>query len=227
MAYIGNIVVNDIGKTDFPTVFNICKRYEERIANLPTLIVGISEAKAHMQDYNILVKRDSYSDVWWTFSKFERRYDYEEDIERFMGYCVENIFKPITFRYISVVPIIKNDSNALLEKMSETESALRHYLLYSNEIWEGTMRFLVNIIDNNLFLYELGESVVYGVSIKLYEYIYSNREELITRVSHNEKMELLNNGFERSIPYYVRREILRKPHLLLPAYAYFRLANYL
>ena len=71
-------VVDNIEKIDDPTK--------------PFIIIGMNEAKKLVDDFNALEKQLD-EDVFWTFSKTERRVDYERDLENFYDYILEGYYQ--------------------------------------------------------------------------------------------------------------------------------------
>ena len=80
--YIGNIVSQVDIKAD--KLFNLIKDINKIEPELPTLIIGWEFVKVIYGDNkpSILEKQIS-ENVYWTFTKKERRVDYEEDIKKY------------------------------------------------------------------------------------------------------------------------------------------------
>ena len=99
---IGRIITNDkrlktlefVEKTDKVSIHN------DRI---PTLIVGKSVAEGLYGKDNIKVfnkQIDQYT--YWTFSKSERRIDYEKDLENFNKLLIDRLRKSIKYPNLDI-----------------------------------------------------------------------------------------------------------------------------
>ena len=100
--YIGNVIVSSPNyKVD--NCFNKCLSLSNIDKTLPTLIIGLQNAKKEINDFNILNKKYDNDMLWWTFSKTERRSDHDKDIIDFHNYCISNIVNNIKYYYINYV----------------------------------------------------------------------------------------------------------------------------
>ena len=85
MQKLGNIVTT-AKKNNYSEIFNVVNSIDKCITDLPILVVGWKLMKSLFPDANILNKE--YNGVKWTFTKTERRCEYEEDIIEFYNYLV-------------------------------------------------------------------------------------------------------------------------------------------
>lgn len=98
MRYIANIVSkNKIVLSDF---FHVTDTISAIDKNVPTLIIGWSLVKELFPEQDILNKKIS-ENVTWTFSKREKRYQYERDIEEFVKVCVQKMGENVNYKFFN------------------------------------------------------------------------------------------------------------------------------
>ena len=95
---IGRIITNDkkLRVLDFVEKVNVIAKYDDKI---PTLIIGKDIAEELYGKENIKVLNKQINDyTYWTFSKSERRVEFEKDLEKFntmlfnkLSKCCSNI----------------------------------------------------------------------------------------------------------------------------------------
>ena len=82
MRYIANIITKS--KINLGSFFNITNDLNNVDKSIPTLIIGWDEVKKIFPEQNILEKKIDDM-LYWTFSKREKRYQYEIDLENFIS----------------------------------------------------------------------------------------------------------------------------------------------
>jgi hypothetical protein len=98
MKYIGNIVTkNKIEVSDF---FFITEDINAIDKTIPTLLVGWAIVKEFYPEQDILNPHINEM-TSWTFSKREKRYRYEEDIEKFMEKCVDKMKENVNYKFFN------------------------------------------------------------------------------------------------------------------------------
>ena len=85
MKKIGNILTKN--KFLDTTWCNVTDKTENLISNLPTLVVGLDNAKKFDENFSILdwKLRDN---VYWTFGPREQRHIYEKRVDDFLQLCL-------------------------------------------------------------------------------------------------------------------------------------------
>ena len=63
--FLGNIVTA-YKKEKFSPFFNVVKTMKETITDIPTLIVGLENARENIDGFSILTKKYKDDLVWWT-----------------------------------------------------------------------------------------------------------------------------------------------------------------
>lgn len=182
--YIGNIVVpNKTFKVD--EWFNKCQNIEDVDNSIPTLIIGLKNAKENIKEFSILKKR--YGDCFWTFNKNERYNDYEEDINKFTDFCIKRISDTV-YRYVNVINFTRND----IKKWVDFLKSDRRKYFYN---------------DRNRFLFILDvdkSKVVYGISLSTCNLLSIKTNSVLKLLNSNKNNILLKNFY--SIPKELRKK---------------------
>lgn len=176
---IGNIVTSGSGKK-YPKVFNICHALHEIDVSVPTLIVGLQEAKTMMgRNFSILDRRNKER-LWWTYTKAERNCEYETDYSDFYNHCLKSALSEIRYRYVdfTAYPISKIVS-------------LLNYLSNRNL----KVSFITR--DRNfVFVYDKADKIVLGISLTLLEYCGISKDKSIKKLKGNK-----NNRFVKDTSF--------------------------
>lgn len=138
-------LVNDISKAD---------------TTLPTLIVGIKKAKEYAgEKFSILNKKIS-DNVYWTFSRVERRQDFEKDIILFYKNIINNIINKLNYYYINLYNIKYN----------------RFKLLY-NILFNSSINKFIYFKNDMIYIYYEDNNVL-GISLKMLKYIGCSKKKI-------------------------------------------------
>ncbi len=167
---IGNIVTLDNIKVD--DNFNIVNSFKDIIQDIPTLVVGIDDAKKSYGKLNYIDRKiDDLN--YWTFSKKEKRLLFEEDL----FYFIENSYKNLTNRieYIFVDVILYDD-----EKVKNIIKKIKSF--------NSNISFLT---DKMLYIYS--DKYIFGFDIKQIEYVKGDIDKFISKMKSLSKDFLLNN----------------------------------
>jgi len=151
-------VVNDISLTD---------------STKPVLLVGIETAKKNIENFSILNKKVN-DNLFWTFRKTEKRVDFENDINYFYNYIINNITKDIKYYYINILNLKYNKIKKLY-----------------NILFSGEKKYIY--ISNNM-LYILYNGSVLGISILVLEYINVDTKKLFRKLYSNENNIICTNA---------------------------------
>ena len=98
---IGKIYINN---ENFKSIqFIEVKKISEYIPDdtIPTLLVGKKDVLNSGFKISLL-NRNISKNLYWTFSKFEKRNEHENDINQFYKHIFHNIFKNIKYNAINV-----------------------------------------------------------------------------------------------------------------------------
>lgn len=182
--YIGNIVVSSANiKVD--SCYKKCLTMDEIDNNLPTLIIGLQNAKKNINSFNILEK--TYGNVWWTFSKTEKRIDYDKDMELFYQICISKCVEKMNYKFIDIMNIDYGRGKKLLKYIKNSTN--KHYY-----------------IDNNKFIFLYDEAMpqrLWGFSLNTAAFCGLSKRKIISTIANNEKNRRIKNFY--SIPNTVKR----------------------
>lgn len=186
--YIGNIVVEN-SNIRVDKCYNKCLSIDEIDKNIPTLIIGLNNAKEIIDNFSILVK--SYNDgmLWWTFTKMERRSDYDIDINNFYNLCIKYILYHISFKNINVNDINYNNLRILLKYINNNNK--KYYYIDENKYI-----FICDTdCDNKMIGISLNTCAFYGV----------RKKKIINLIGRNSSNIKINNFY--SIPSSLKKII--------------------
>lgn len=193
---IGRIITNDkrlktlefVEKTDKVSIHN---------DKIPTLIVGKSVAEELYGKDNIKVfnkQIDQYT--YWTFSKSERRIDYEKDLENFNKLLIDRLRKSIKYRYFNI--------------LTSTLSGVKSFLsfIYNDEP--------KTCYITKSHIYIAYDKWVFGISVDILEYIGISLSKVINRISEVKSIRLINGEryFTADLNKYVKDDKIMTAYLL-------------
>ena len=193
---LANIVTKS-KKNTFGNIFNVVNDYGDIIEGIPTLIIGIDEAKKHIENFTILNK--VYGDIWWTFGKTERRCEYEDDIIEFYNYTILNGMKKTKYVYIDLI-------NFKLSSIKKVIKFLKGY----------TKKYIFLTKNSHfMFIYSEVYNTVFGLSLELCEYLGIKKQKIYKLIRDGEYIH--NTKF---IDDNIRKVIGSNTHYILPLYTY-------
>ena len=182
---IANIITNS-NKIDFEFNYNKCKSMEEIDKSLPTLIIGLNNAKNYINNFDILKKEYPEQNLWWTFTKSEKRAIYDIDIVKFNSSVINHLIKQVTYSLIDIVNLTLNDKKKLYK-----------YLLSNDD------KMIYNHFNKFLFIYSKKYKKIWGLSLSTLRYFGVNTNKLLSKLyknKSNKQIYDLNN-----IPIKVRK----------------------
>lgn len=169
MCYIGRIIT-DSDITDKIDLIEVTNDFNciDSGNNIPTLIVGWNKVKKLYNNISILEKKIN-ENTYWTFSKREKRYEYEKDILIFYRNVFNDIIKNINYLYIDILSNNLSDIKKLINLFLDKKIKIGYiknellYLLYNNDVigislselnYIGISNFKINnfLLKNNVFL---------------------------------------------------------------------------
>lgn len=174
MEELGYIISKRCSK-DTP-IFVECVHHIDDVADStkPYLIVGYKNAKEILGDkFNILNKRidDKH---FWTFSKTEKRADYERDTNLFYDCIISDLISDLKYYYLNIF------SMSLAKKKKLVE------ILQSNE------NKYIYICDGMIYVYYNG--YVMGISLKVCKYCNLNCKKIISRLYKNKSNIIITDN---------------------------------
>lgn len=171
MKYIANIITK--GKLEISSYFNIVSNMDNIDITLPTLIVGWKETKCMFPEQNILENRIN-DNMFWTFSKREKRYQYEKDLETFINLVVSNLNKEINYRFF----------NFILSSQTKRDN-------FINYVNSGNCSIYYN--SRIVYIYNNIDKITIGVSLIDINYIGINSKDFLKLLNKNNNNLLIDN----------------------------------
>ena len=186
--YIGNIIVSNLNYKS-EEYFKKCKTLDEIDNEVPTLIIGLDNAKKNITDFNILKRQYSDNMLWWTFSKNERRVDHDKDIVDFQNFCIGKMIGKINYKYVNYVDLNYGKAKKII-----------NYLLGNKK--------KCYYVDNNkfIFLYDKenthNSKNIYGFSLNTLAFFGISREKIVNLFKKGKNNLQIKNFY--SIPRTIR-----------------------
>jgi hypothetical protein len=124
MRYIGRIITTTKieGISEFIDVTKDSSFITNNEAKIPTLIIGYKNAENICGGLRMTEKKIG-TNLWWTFSKRERRIDYEPDLQNFLSNVSAFLTKSCQYEYLDPITWDKEKEMTFSEK-------LKNYLLW-------------------------------------------------------------------------------------------------
>jgi hypothetical protein len=193
--YLGNIVSETPINVD--GLFFKTDNINDIIVGIPTLVIGWDFTKRLFSNkYKLSILEKSISkDLFWTFTKKERRVDFEIDFKTFVGKTILTADKVIPYTFVNLMTTNMSEIKFLIQKLVSTD--ISH--IY---------------IKNNSFIYIFNENNVYGIDFntidfmnidrkKVYRILFSNKNEVFFNtdfLSKDIKLNIPTNN-NKIIPY--------------------------
>jgi hypothetical protein len=166
MGYIGNIVTDS--KIEITSLFNVTRDYKCIDKNIPTLIVGWEKVKELYPNQDILDNRIN-DDLYWTFSKREKRYQYEKDLNNFINNVIKGIEKNVNYHFFNYLLAVEDKRDSFINYIQNSESSI-----YYNSKF--------------LYIYNPDDLITIGVSLKDVKYVGINIKFFIEKLTSGNKI---------------------------------------
>lgn len=168
MKYIANIVSKS-DKYKFNDLIKLCSGYVHTDKSIPTLIVGIENAKQYVfekygnnQTIDFMFRQID-ENTFWTFSTMEKRSENETDVEKFKKYIIEELKKRVSYTFLNILTFSKDRVKVFLHFLDLGISDICYYV-------------------TDRMLYISFEDKVLGVSFDDCEYIGVKKEKIIKKI---------------------------------------------
>lgn len=174
MCVIGKILSDkNVDIIDFVSkIYNV----NEIDKTIPTLIVGWDNVKRIYGDNISILNKQISENVFWTFSKTEKRIDYENDLLKFYSFIINKLNKDIKYSYF----------NILTSTFSKKKSFIN--FIKNNE------QKIIYLKDNFIYIYF--KKTVIGISLMDIEYFGIKKEKVLNEIkSNHNNIILYNNDF--------------------------------
>lgn len=187
--YIGNVVVPS-PNFKVEDCYNKCMSIYTIDTSLPTIIIGLQNAKNQIDNFSILKKKYNDNDmVWWTFSKSEKRVDYDKDMTDFYKFCIDNIINNIKYYYININNLTLTEVKKYIEKLNNNNR--KYYFIHN---------------DKFVFIYDFEDTKnIYGISLSTCAFYGLKKSKMIDLVKKNPNNKQIKNFY--NIPNNIRRMV--------------------
>ena len=202
MAKIGNIVTESPNNPQY-YLFNVVDDLSLIDDSLPTLVIGLDNAKKYIKDFSILKKSYDNNMLQWTFTKRERRKEYNDDLNSFKEYCILKDVKNIKYSYIDII-------NYPLSRIKKMIKYINSY---------DVKYCFITKNSNFIFIYSKKYNTVWGLSLTLCEYIGIAKKKVIEKIRINPYNNIIKDI--TVISEDIRKKVGNNTHYLLPIYHYF------
>jgi hypothetical protein len=163
MRHIGRIITTTKieGISEFIDVTKDSSTIVNNEAKIPTLIIGYKNAQNICGDLKVTEKKIG-NNLWWTFSKRERRIDYEPDLNKFLAEVFNFLMKSFKYEYLD--PITCDD-----EELSK----------FSSEVFESNRMRVIYVTDTMYYVFCPHSKKTFGVSKDVLRFKYGEDYDFI------------------------------------------------
>lgn len=174
---IANIVIEKpnekfLKKVDFIEYFNSYKGIPKR----PTLIIGWEFTKSLFPSFSALsiLNKNLSNLTHWTFSRTEKRDEFEKDIIKFYIHIFDNLKSQYEYQFCNIFQTKYRDLSNLLNIIKSNEKTYIY-------------------VANNSFIYIYHQNIVYGINIDDTEYIGITGDKLLSLFYKNPNNQIFYN----------------------------------
>ena len=163
--YIANIVSRT--RTTFnDKLFNITDDITSINPKLPTLVVGWGFAKEIYQDGTISILNKKIDKLTtWTFSRHEKRTEYEKDSKYFLESLIDGINRGVKYEYINVLTLTYEKTKKLMKFLSNLDVSCIY--VYMNSF---------------IYIYSSSTKAVYGIDFNMIDYLNIDRKKIYKKL---------------------------------------------
>ena len=116
---IGNIVTSNDLKVD--ENFNVVDSLDNIIEGIPTLLVGIDNAKKKSDKLNY-IERQLDDNTFWTFTKKEKRVLFEEDLFYFIENSYKHLTEKINYVFVDAILFDNTKMKGIFDEISKNDN---------------------------------------------------------------------------------------------------------
>ncbi len=173
MKYIANIVTKN--KIQISEFYNVVDDINLIDNSLPTLIIGWGIVKDIFPNQNILFKNIT-DNIEWTFSKREKRYQYEKDINMFIKKTICFLENNVNYHFFNFI--------------LSSEIKRNNFIKY---VQKGNCSIYYN--SKFLYIYNCIDKITIGISLRDLFYIGINIKNFIIDLNKNNNIIINNIDF--------------------------------
>lgn len=152
------------------STFNNCKINENEL----TLLVGVDLVKKYFPDFKLkFLDRRISDNVYWTFSKFEKRNIYEEDLESFYNMVYDRIPKDIRYFPVSML-----------------SNGYNYYKRFLNYLSNGSPKVAL-VLNKEIYIYN--NRTILGVSVDELDYVGISKGRVLDKLRTFSNVRIVEN----------------------------------
>jgi hypothetical protein len=180
---IGNIVSDSPLKVG--EEFNIVDSFDDVIEGIPTLIVGHSIVKTKFgEDLNFVDRK--VDNIYWTFTKQEHKKYHTPDLNNFIDLCFNTSVENIDYVFVDPIQFTKKTMKKVINKILSLDEPISY------------------LSEKNM-LYVFGNNLIFGIDLKLINYIGMDGEKIKCRAKSISKAFLEGNEILIEYKDYLER----------------------
>lgn len=187
MNYIGRIITKN--KLESSTLFDITSSLKKVNDDIPTLIIGWNNAKTIYGDNLDILDKKISKNLYWTFSKREKRNDYENDITLFYKKVIDSIYEKVKYTYLD---FLLYNNNKLLS--------------FINFMKNDTIKKIIYIKDN--FIYISYGTDVYGILLDNILYLGYDKKDFLEQIKSNNIVITDDNFLDNNVKKNINNNII-------------------
>jgi hypothetical protein len=168
MRYIGRIITSSKieNLSDFIEVTKDSSSIKNNEAKIPTLIIGHKNAESICGGEVKMLNKKIGNNLYWTFSKRERRVEYEPDLNNFLVTVSDFLMKFCQYEYIDLITINEEKRNELSEVISSSK------------------RKVIYTTDSMYYIYYPTNNKTYGISKEVLKFLNYSDEKMMERFNN-------------------------------------------
>lgn len=173
--YLGNILTED--KLKESKLFNYISSLADIDERIPTLIIGWDFSKRLFSDRKLnILDKNIDKNISWTFTKRERRIDFEKDLNIFTKNTLKIAEKQVKYEYVNILTLTYNNTKKLLENLTYGEVSYIY-------------------IHKNSFVYSYTNGGVIGIDLNMIDYINIDRKKIYKVLFSNGNKVIFSDEF--------------------------------
>ena len=158
---IANVVCERYIKID--KNFNLIKSTNEIIEGLPTLIVGLDNAKSFTDKISYLDRKIN-ANTFWTFTRLEKRDLFEEDLFYFIKFSYYELLKSANFKFIDLILSDSDEINKVFNQIKISDNVIT--FSYENMVYTHI------------------NHMIYGFDLRQVDYIGKSKNIFIDKIKN-------------------------------------------
>ena len=171
--FLGRIITRQ-KNLDVLDFVDVTDKPVEGDSTTPTIVVGKSLAESVYGRENVhIIDRRIADNVYWTYSKTEKRSEFEAGMARFESHILKSLRRSVRYGFFSIF-------RSTYTERKQVVRALCH----------GKTGRAVYVTGNSLYIYSGGDSVM-GISLDELSYVGINRDKVVGRLRSNRNNRLL------------------------------------